>query len=437
MTRHRRRATNKKKNLIIEYTAANVAVGPETNFDHTPTEAETVNTATPVPKQQLIDMAKDSAPCAATIAEYEEDIFLDEELEVAAADTETSVIGIEDEDVLLEDICTLAKTNGHASAAEEREQQHETEGQAKQRIDFQLEQAKAGMAWSTETMLTQTPEMATALQLNKVGDAVTIPVTANGVIYEVTWKVAAPVSAIEPKVEQPSSVAATITATTSALRDASPLSASLTKAPLSSGVKCRFGRTCNKGASCPYDHATRPKLCSYVNTAHGCSSRVNCEFSHENEGMKCTRSMTRYTCPNGRGCAFKHGDDWAKLAQPAQLAKKSQPEEMNEYGEVDAMPPMSAPTGPKAGRGDASKNDSALHVGGQKRAREDDEEEEKAAQRPRLTHNNNAHPNVRGGRPHRARGRGAVQWNGRGGAFRGRGGVMGLNIRGAATRGVH
>lgn len=429
--------------------------------------------------EQQKNMAKDSAPVATPVEEYEEDIFLHEEPEVAATDVEDVASSIKGEDVLLEEIHTLATS----AAVDNTEfttdnQDQEPEAPATQAVpNVQLEQAKAGMAWSTETMLTQTPEMANALQLNKVGDAVTISVSTNGVTYEVTWKVAAiERSAPEPVTRKPSITAAPVIAANSALRDASPLSGGVPKATSSSGVKCKFGRACTKGAACPYDHTIKAKLCSYVNTAQGCSSGANCEFSHDNEGMKCTRSATRYMCPNGRGCAFKHGDDWAKPVKKVELAKKVAPvqqaesvktiePEVKEEEDVVATPPVNAPTGPKAERASdgertpieitpdekgkqdsvspttegaptgaptGPKNTSIPQAAGQKRAREGDEEHETAEQRPRLAHDNNAR-GFGGRRPPRGRGRGVGQGGGRGGG-RGRGG-MGLNIRGAATRG--
>lgn len=472
MSRRRRRNTNKNKDQSTESSSVEVTpvaseeTDQQININLDPAEEESTSTLTPAPERRTIDMAKNSAQPTTPETEYEVDIFLDEEPEVTATEDENVATITNSDDALLEELHTLATTTGGdhpATAIEDEEQDRET--QAMLGTDLHLQQAKAGMAWSAKTMLTQTPEMATALQLNKVGDAVTITVTANGVTYEVTWKVAASVTTDEPKVREPSVTAPTITAATSALRDASPLSVSLLKTPFSSSMKCKFGRACNKGALCSYDHAIKPKLCSYVNTAQGCSSGAKCEFSHENEGMKCTRSILRYSCPNGRGCAFSHADDWIKEAQPAkpvQASKsansiKTEPEEQT-YDGTDATPPVDAPTGPKAERDSAietvstpktavatekqvsvppagPKHDSIPQVTGQKRAREGNEEGGKVAQRPRSTRDSNATSTFRGKRQPRGRGRGASQGIGRGGGFRGRGG-MGLNIRGAATRGI-
>lgn len=421
-----------------------------------------------------------STPTATPVAEYEEDIFLDEEPETAAEDVRDVAADIAGEDDLLEEIHTLA-TSAEVDSTEVPDYEQDEDyapPPVKAVTNTQLEQAKAGMAWSTETMLTQTPEMASALQLNKVGDAVTISVTSNGVTYEVTWKVCAVEGGeIEkPLARKPSITAAPVTAATSALRDASPLSGGLPKATFSSGAKCRFGRACTKGAACPYDHPIKAKLCSYVNTSQGCSSGANCEFSHDNEGMKCTRSATRYICPNGRGCAFKHGDDWAKTVKKAtpakqiEVVKESETIQENESKakqEEDTVttPPANAPTGPKAERANhggttptdtkiddnlkhdsvsptanprtgaptGPKSTSTPQVAGQKRACDGDDENGTAAQRPRLAQENNTR-GFGGRRPPRGRGgRGVGQGVGRGGG-RGRGG-MGLNIRGAANRG--
>ncbi|KAH7076227.1 hypothetical protein FB567DRAFT_583337 [Paraphoma chrysanthemicola] len=213
--------------------------------------------------------------------------------------------------------------------------------------DSVYEQAKAGMIWSISALLNHTPDIASALGLNNVGDVTSAEVTANGVTYEVTWKItsieAAPVnvnanalipasngdhadetsatSALPPQsiipdenVEQPS--AAKPPPTQSTIPKEHVLQPPALTAPkaqniiqIPSAPKCKFGRFCTKGSSCPYSHSVGLKLCTFVNTAQGCTQGAACEFSHEAVGARCTRSVTRRACANGAGCGFKHADD--------------------------------------------------------------------------------------------------------------------------------
>ena len=233
-----------------------------------------------------------------------------------------------------------------------------------------LEHGKAAMAWGTSASLAAQPGVITALGLTNIGASASTEVALNGTTYEVTWKVLA--------IEGVAAVPA---------------------------IKCRFGKACNKGAACPFDHSGTVKThpCTWVNTLQGCSKGTACEFSHETEGMKCTRSKYRSNCANGKACAYKHIDDTVK--KPVQkVAKDGEANEAaNEAKEDKHTPPPNAPKGPKLGKG-----------AGQKRGPEGGDER-RPAQRPRGN-------NDRGRACGRARGRGG---RGRGGDF---------TVRGAAQQ---
>jgi hypothetical protein len=254
-----------------------------------------------------------------------------------------------------------------------------TEVAPEQQAALHIEQAKVGMAWSISTMLSNTPEIASALQLTSIGASASTEVTVAGVTYEVTWKVVG----IEGVQTPTTDIAAPPT-------------------PSASTTKCKFGRHCTKGASCPFDHGTKTKLCIWVNTLGGCSNGSVCAHSHEHAGTMCTRSKYRSNCANGKACAYQHLDDVyrsgamkvKKIEVGDERKERVDGEEAVDEGE--RTPPANAPTGPKLGKGV-----------GQKRGREDGDGV--------------------GGRPgqiprgnQRGRGRGRGSGRGRG---RGRGGV--------------
>jgi hypothetical protein len=260
-----------------------------------------------------------------------------------------------------------------------------------------LEEAKRVMAWSAETMLTQSTNMASALQLHNVGDTVSVQVSAHGVTYDVYWKVAAVTSASSTNPGPLATLSATTEPTTR------------------NSIKCKFGKHCNKGSACPFDHTVKPKLCTWINTPMGCMKGVECEFSHEFEGVKCTRSEARYTCANGSRCAYKHGDDGGvEVTEDAPEEKQNDGTKQNDGGKEEGE----------------EKKDAAQQVAGKKRGHEDGGEDV-TPKKQRLGHENAE----RGGKQHRGRGRG--RGNGRGrGRGRGGGGGQGIRVRGAATKGA-
>jgi hypothetical protein len=280
-----------------------------------------------------------------------------------------------------------------------------------------------------------------------------VNISVNGVKYEITWKVAG-IDESEPqdRIEQCAALATTqqLTALTVdttqhkpsvSLCDAAPLSGNTPKAAHFT-AKCKFGKFCTKGETCPFDHTIKPKLCTWVNAVQGCTKGFECEFSHDNEGKKCTRSPSRSTCTNSKGCAFKHDDDVRKA--PALKPKPvAPPAPVQQIKVMDSTPPVNAPKGPKASSALPANaltgheaNSAVQQLGkgaGQKRSRDKDDEAGNAVQRPKLSHDNGDN-NRRGVKQHRGRGRG----NGRG-RGRGRGGAsvsvtgVELRIRGAAA----
>jgi hypothetical protein len=250
-----------------------------------------------------------------------------------------------------------------------------------------LDEAKRVMVGSAETMLTQSTDMASALQLHNVGDTVSVQVSAHGVTYDLCWKVAAVTSESSTNPGPLATLSATTEPTTH------------------SNIKCKFGKHCNKGSACPFDHTVKPKLCTWINTPMGCMKGVECEFSHEFEGVKCTRSEARYTCANGARCAYKHGDDGgAEVTEDAPEEKQNDGTKQNDGGKEEGE----------------EKKDAAQQAAGKKRGHEDGEEDA-TPKKQRLGHDNAK----RGGKQHRGRGRG-----------RGGGGGQGIHVRGAATKGA-
>jgi hypothetical protein len=163
------------------------------------------------------------------------------------------------EDILDFDDDELAPTNNVVKSATAEEQATSAQAPDASR----LQNAKLGMAWSAEMMLTQSPNLASALHLHHVGDAITVQVSVHGVTYDVCWTIAAITS-------EPSTASA-------------PAPKPAPKPPTHSAIKCKFGRFCKTGSACAFDHSTKSKLCIWVNTPTGCAKGGECKFSHECE----------------------------------------------------------------------------------------------------------------------------------------------------------
>lgn len=382
----------------------------------------------------LMDNPIKDTTVTAPVAEYEEDLidYDDDKLVPAGHDSgDDTLIGLNDVDIKFEDETTVAKVKSLA-----KEQADNT--QAMQEVaDQYFAQAKYMMSMGPQTLLGSSPNMASVLQLNNVGDNVNVNVSINGFTYEVTWKVAAVHGEQpQPAIEQPAaSFAVNTTQRKTSLRDASPLSASALPAARSA-IKCKFGSKCNKGTSCTFDHTVKVKLCAWVNTAQGCTKGKACEFSHDNEGAKCTRSTTRTGCANGKGCAFKHGDDVGiavkpkTVAPPAEQVKTAPPTNAPIGPRGGNIPPTNAPTGPKSNGG--AQQDAKF--AGQKRRRDQDDDGGNETQHKRVndtTGNFKAgSSNNRGVEQHQGRGRGNARAGDRGRGGAEPGGEM--RIKGAA-----
>lgn len=112
-------------------------------------------------------------------------------------------------------------------------------------------------------------------------------VSAIGITYEVMWKA----TGTYKPVESPSA--------SISLPISNPKPTFFT-----SSTRCKSGRACIKGTSCPNSHT---KLCTWVNAPQGCTKDMDCEFSHGLEWVRCTQNTTRKACSSLRGHAFKHG----------------------------------------------------------------------------------------------------------------------------------
>jgi hypothetical protein len=269
-----------------------------------------------------------------------------------------------------------------------------------------LHDAKLGMAWSVEMMLTQSPDLASALHLHKVGDAVTVQVTVSGVTYDVCWTVATLTS--EPSVS-------------ASAKDAST-TASAPETLTRSSMKCKKGKFCKKGSACAFDHSTKFKLCIWVNTPNGCANGGGCEFSHECEGVKCSKGETRGTCVNGTRCAYKHGDDGAVDGVSNETQENTQTtQEKQEKQDGES-------TKENRDKEGEEKSDVVEQAAGKKRGHEDGEEDGRL-KKQRLDYESAE----RGGKQFRDRGRGRGNGRGRG---RGRGGGQGIRVRGTANKGA-
>jgi len=377
----------------------------------------------------ILDSPTKDTSVAAPVTEYQEDLidYDDDELVPAGQDGgDDTLIGLDDVDIKVEDETTVVKVKSLA------DEQADNAQAAQEAADQHLAQAKYMMSMGPQTLLGSSPNMASALQLNDVGDNVTVHVSVNGVTYEVNWKVAA----VHGE-QHNASIAVNTTQRKTSLRDAPALSTSATPTPAArSTIKCKFGSKCNKGDSCTFDHTVKAKLCTWVNTAQGCTKGQACEFSHDNEDAKCTRSTTRYGCANGKGCAFKHGDDVGiavkpkTVTPPAQQAKTAPPTSAPIGSKGANTPPNNAPTGPKS-NGPAQQD---AKFAGQKRRRDQGDDGSNETQHKRVNNTTGnfkaGGSNNRGMKQHRGRGRGNARAGGRGRGGAAPGGEM--RIKGAA-----
>ncbi|KAH4046949.1 hypothetical protein HBI29_166040 [Parastagonospora nodorum] len=375
----------------------------------TPTVEASVTQTMPVETDIDIDLSDSPANdtmIAAPAAEYQEDLidYDDDELLPASHDSgDDTLIGLDDTDIKFEDEITVAKDTSLA------EQQADHAQGMQEVAEHHLEQAKYMMSMGPQTLLGSSPDMASALQLNNVGDNVTVNVSVDGITYEITWKVAAVHGEQpQPAIEQPAaSIAVNTTQRKTSLRDAPPLSTSANPAARSA-VKCKFGSKCNKGTSCTFEHTVKVKLCTWVNTAQGCTKGKACEFSHDNEGAKCTRSTTRSDCANGKGCAFKHGDDVGIAVKPKAVAPAAE--------QVKTLPPADAPIGPKVANAPPS-NAPTGPKGTGKRSRDQDDDGGNETQHKRVNNSTDnfkaGGSNNRGVKQYRGRGRGNARAGGR------------------------
>jgi hypothetical protein len=264
-----------------------------------------------------------------------------------------------------------------------------------------LYDAKLGMAWSAEMMLTQSPDLASALHLHHVGDAITVQISVHGVTYDICWTIAA------------------ITSESSAT--SAPAHGPASEPPARSAIKCKFGKFCKKGGACAFDHSAKSKLCIWINTPTGCAKGGECEYSHECEGVKCTKGDARGTCMNGSRCAYKHEDN--------EETTKDVAKETQDDGEEVKMKQDGESTKENGGKekGEGEKDD-ADQGAGKKRGHEDGEDDG-TPKKQRLDRGNAE----RGGKQFRGRGRGRGHGRGRG---RGRGSAQGIRVRGAANKGA-
>lgn len=460
-TRSSNSASSKKETVDIKIEEVPVACTADTevDIDFDIMDEITNQDIPPTIKEEQVVVKTEPITSATPVAEYEEDIidYDDDDLAPAGSNSDDTLIGIEDEDIKLEGNGISEEPREAAEVTEKTMTEEQAEIEAAERVaaEERLVRAKFVMSLGPQTLLTKSSDMANALQLNAIGDAVTVNISANGVNYEVTWKVAG-MDESQPQgtIEQcaalattPQPAALTVDTTqrkTSSLRDAAPLSGSTPSASHLT-TKCKYGKWCTKGAACPFDHTIKLKLCTWINTAQGCTKGEGCDFSHENEGTKCTRSSSRFTCANGRGCAFKHHDDVRRA--PVPKSKAVAPPALAQQTEaVDPTPPANTPNGPKASSSplpNAPKgpetNGTAPQLSkgaGQKRGRDEEDEAGKSVQRPKLHHDSAINNHHRGVKQHRGRGRGNGSGRGRG---RGGAGVVAgageLKIRGAAAGG--
>ncbi|KAF2821465.1 hypothetical protein CC86DRAFT_470672 [Ophiobolus disseminans] len=300
-------------------------------------EEETTEAAPAIIEEPTAVIAKTTTITTA-VEEYTEDLidYSDSDLEPVSKDASTKDAGTD------------------AAAIEDEPAKPTPEEQA----IIDLEQGKAGMAWSTYTLLTTSAGLASALRLTSLGASVSTTATFADVTYEITWKVTNIGGVDAP-----------------------------TTAPTTAAAKCKFGKHCTKGAACPFDHTPKQKLCIWVNSLGGCSNGAACAHSHEHEGAKCTRSKKRSQCANGKACAYQHQDDVYVSGSMQRLGKKDVGEKEGEGDGEEGK----TPTGLKLGKG-----------AGQKRGVEGGEDG-RAAQRQRGNDGRGGGGRGRG----RGRGRGA------------------------------
>jgi hypothetical protein len=429
-------------------TTSNTTAGtPTTNYVFTDTDIDLSESSI---EDTVITTAKKDTATHAPVVEYEEDLidYDEDELEPATHDNGDGVlIDIEDKDINLEDDPTSAKTK--SMAEEHAENSKAIQEAAKQR----LEQAKYMMTLGPQTLLTSSTDMATALQLINLGDTVTVKVPINSVIYEITWKIAGFQGIQQPIPNFPSTTTTTVQRKT-CLRNAPPLSNSSHLPPHTAYKYCRFGRNCQKGTSCPFQHAVvKSKLCTWINTPQGCTQGAGCSFSHENDGVKCTLSAMRLSCANGLGCAFKHDDDVGRAHNVDEaLGASVEVGEVLDTGRLGDGPVGSKSAGMPFFDADTGMNNAGAQesgkVVGSKRGREQHDDGGDATQYKRVNDYTGKfkagtwHPSTK---QHQGRGRGSGRVSNRGsgrgsnrGSGRGRGSVVargGMRIKGAASGG--
>lgn len=215
-----------------------------------------------------------------------------------------------------------------------------------QKPDLLKQQAEEAMLWTISHLFEANPGIGSALRLYNTGDSTSTVAHINGTTYEVTWKIidtydvdtpaedsgievsgnATPVATPPSEeggksIEEDNSnvVAAAEAVTEKTSEDITGGTTDTPEDPITHVAEtlfetpiiptCKFGKYCNKGDECKFDHSVRRKLCTWVNTAQGCSKGENCAFSHEIKGTTCKRSPLRRSCPNGYTCAYKHQDD--------------------------------------------------------------------------------------------------------------------------------
>jgi hypothetical protein len=286
-----------------------------------------------VAPENPVSVVEEEVATVTTVTEYAEDVidYDDDDLGPVANDKSVDPI-LEVEDLLnLDEEIPKVEDEARFVDATKRVDGNETETTTEVKGDIAsnaqqlLAQAKGGLVWSVNMLLTQVPHMPESLHLNAEGDYAEVQVPFNGQIIEVSWKIAGTYDRTKTDGAENTEAAANgqtgATATnvesaevTPAESDdainngGTPPATSADGAPL---TRCKFGKFCAKGKDCPYDHTIKKKLCVWVNSLQGCAQGDACEFSHEIAGVPCTRSTTRSMCQNGRSCAYQHQDDQA------------------------------------------------------------------------------------------------------------------------------
>jgi hypothetical protein len=357
-----------------------------------------------------VSVVEEEVATVTTVNEYVEDVidYDDDDLGPVANDKSVDPI-LEVEDLLnLDEEISKVEEKAPFVDATKRVDKNETETTTEIKGDVAsdaqqlLAQAKGGLVWSVNMLLTQVPHMPQSLHLNTVGDHSEVEVPFNGQIIEVSWKIAGTYDQTKTdgagNIEAAANSQTGATATNAESAEVAPAELDqtanngethpATSADDTAVIRCKFGKFCAKGKDCPYDHTIKKKLCVWVNSLQGCAQGDACVFSHEIAGVTCTRNTTRTMCQNGRSCAYRHQDDQAWT--PAGLKNAT-----------SNNAPTRPSNGQKRGRGE---DRNGAHLG--------------------------KHAITRGGSHGRDRGRG--RGRGRGGHGRGRGASSGGRGRGRA-----